>query len=278
MCVEDGGIVDDLIIYREAADRYFLCVNAGRKDADVAHIRATLQKYDCKIDDQSDAWAQIAIQGPKAVALLGGLTTVDVGAMKSFTFADTTVGGVPNVRIARTGYTGEDGAELYVAARDAEKLFLSVEQAGQPHGLALCGLGARDTLRLEMKYPLYGNDIDLAHSPLEAGLGWVVKLDKGEFVGKAALARQKQAGVQRRWVGFKMKERGIPRHGYVIAKDGKAIGEVTSGTHSPSLGEPIGAGYVPAALAALGSQFDVVIRDKPVAAEVVKTPFLQRGA
>ncbi len=277
MCVPEGGIVDDLIVYREAADRYFLCVNAGRKDADVAHIKATLSRFDCKIDDRSDDWAQIAIQGPRALQLVASLTKADVQGLASFSFVDTTVGGVGGVRIARTGYTGEPGVELYVAAKDAVKLFSAVEEAGKPHGLALCGLGARDTLRLEMKYPLYGNDIDLAHTPLEAGLGWVVKLDKPDFVGKAALAAQKQKGVARKWVGFKMQGRGIPRHGYAIAKDGKTVGEVTSGTHSPSLGEPLGAGYVPSALAEVGSTFDVIIRDKPVPAVVVKTPFYKPG-
>jgi aminomethyltransferase len=149
-------------------------------------------------------------------------------------------------------------------------------KAGEPHGLVPCGLGARDTLRLEMKYALYGNDIDLEHTPLEAGLGWVVKLDKGDFLGRAALVRQKEQGVPRKLVGFTMLDRGIPRQGYVIRHDGKDVGVVTSGTHSPSLNEPIGVGYVPAALAAIGSTFDVVIRDRAVPAVVAKTPFYRR--
>jgi len=276
MCVESGGIVDDLIVYREASDRYFLCVNAGRKDEDVAHITSTLKRFACTVTDRSLDFAQIAVQGPRALALLSELTRVKVAAMPSFTWQDASVAGIDAVRIARTGYTGEEGAELYVAPGRAEELWRALEKAGEKHGLALCGLGCRDTLRLEMKFPLYGNDIDLEHNPIEAGLSWVVKLNKGEFLGRAALAACAAAGPSRRWVGFKMEGRGIPRHGYPVHVGGKEVGLVTSGTHSPSLGEPIGAAYVPAAVAAVGSKLEIIIRDKPVAAVVVKTPFYKR--
>ncbi len=276
MCLPSGGIVDDLIVYREAPDSYFICINAGRKDADVAHMQQTLARFDCQFADRSDEWAQLAVQGPKALGLVSELAGLDAKAMAPFTFKDTTVGGVPGVRIARTGYTGEEGVELYVAPKDAEKLFLALEKAGEKHGLALCGLGCRDTLRLEMKYPLYGNDIDEEHNPLEAGLGWVVKLAKGDFQGKAALEAEKARGLRRKWVGFTMEGRGIPRHGYVIRKDGQDVGVVTSGTHSPSLDAPIGVGYVPTALSEPGSRFSIVIRDKEVPAVVVKTPFYKR--
>ncbi|HET6346385.1 MAG TPA: glycine cleavage system aminomethyltransferase GcvT, partial [Myxococcota bacterium] len=249
MCVEDGGIVDDLIVYREAADRYFLCVNASRRQADHEHIRKHLTRFRCKLTDVSDDWAQIAVQGPRADDVVAALTSHDVRSMAPFTWTDASVGGVEGVRVARTGYTGERGFELYCRSDGAEDLWLALEKAGGPHGLALCGLGARDTLRLEMKYPLYGNDIDLARNPLEAGLGWVVKLPKGEFVGSAALSDIKAKGPARKWVGFKMTERGIPRQGYPIWANGAEVGVVTSGTHSPSLSEGIGAGYVPAALA-----------------------------
>ena len=276
MCVEDGGIVDDLIVYREAADRYFLCVNASRRQADFQHLRQHAARFRCSMVDVSDSYAQLALQGPKAASLLAELTAHPVADMAPFTWADAPVGGVNPVRIARTGYTGEHGFELYCAPAQAPALWQALEEAGTKYELAPCGLGARDTLRLEMKYPLYGNDIDLQHNPLEAGLGWVVKPGKGAFVGSAALAKIKEAGCSRRWVGFKMTERGIPRQGYVIAAAGEPVGVVTSGTHSPTLGEPIGCGYVPAALAKPGSSLQIIIRDKPVGGIVVSTPFLKR--
>ena len=276
MCVADGGIVDDLIIYREAAERYFLCINAGRRADDVAHITQQLEGFACTVTDVSDQYAQLALQGPHATAILTALTAHDVGAMKAFTFVDAMVAQLPHVRIACTGYTGEHGYELYCAPAQAPQLWQALEQAGAPHGLALCGLGARDTLRLEMKYPLYGNDIDLQHNPLEAGLGWVVKLQKGPFVGAEALRQIKQAGPARAWVGFTMRERGIPRQGYPIWSDGVEVGVVTSGTHSPTLGEPVGCGYVPKKMATIGTPLHIMIRNNLVAAQVVKTPFLKR--
>jgi aminomethyltransferase len=277
MCVPDGGIVDDFIIYREKADRYFICVNASRRFDDVAHMQKELARFACTVTDVSDEWGQLAVQGPNADDIIASMTTAQVRDMAPFTWLDATVGGAP-VRVARTGYTGEPGFEIYVRPRDAKTFWDALMKAGEPHGLVPVGLGARDTLRLEMKYPLYGNDIDLAHSPLEAGLGWVVKLDKGDFQGRAALVRQKEQGVPRKLVGFTMRDRGIPRQGYVVRHDGQDVGVVTSGTHSPSLNAPIGVAYVPAALAAVGSTFDVVIRDRAVPAVVAKTPFYQRDA
>jgi aminomethyltransferase len=276
MCLQDGGIVDDLIVYRQAADSYFLCVNAGRRAEDVAHIREQASRFDCTVTDVSDDWSQLALQGPKATEVLAPLVAHDVASMAPFTWVDAEVAGLPGVRIARTGYTGEHGFELYARNADAPALWRALEATGAPHGLALCGLGARDTLRLEMKYPLYGNDIDTAHNPIEAGLGWVVKLKKGDFLGRPVVAAAKAAGPQRKWIGLKMKERGIPRHGYPIHREGEPVGEVTSGTHSPSLGEPIGCGYVPAELSEVGCEIDVIIRDKPVRAVVVETPFYKR--
>lgn len=280
MCVENGGIVDDLIVYRENTQRFFICVNASRRADDFAHMRAVCKRFDCTVTDVSDEYAQLALQGPHAAALLAELVDASVqakvAAMEAFSWLDAPVAGLSWVRIARTGYTGEHGYELYARSSEGDALWRAIMRVGDKHGLLLCGLGCRDTLRLEMKYPLYGNDIDLEHNPLEAGLGWVVKFAKGDFVGKAALEAVKAQGVARKWVGFKMLDRGIPRHGYPIAVDGQEVGVVTSGTHSPSLGEPIGTGYVPAHLAALGSRFDVVIRNKAVLAEVVKTPFLVR--
>ncbi len=273
MCVETGGVVDDLIVYREAADRYFLCVNASRRDADREHITAQARRFNCRVRDVSHDWAQLALQGPRADAVLAKLAGAEVAKLERFAWVDTVVAGVPEVRVARTGYTGERGFELYVKAAQAEKVWRALEDQGRVEGLALCGLGARDTLRLEMKYPLYGNDIDGEHDPLAAGLGFVVKLGKGDFLGKARLAAIHAEGPRTSWVGFKMVGRGIPRPGYPMTHNGQQVGLVTSGTYSPSLGEPIGCGYVPAALKGVGTSLAIVIRDKPVAAVVVATPF-----
>lgn len=277
MCVDNGGIIDDLIVYREQVDRYFICINASRREADFQHIRQHAARFRCKVSDVSESYAQIALQGPKAAAVLCSVTAASVQDMPAFTWADLQVAGISKVRVARTGYTGEHGYELYCAAGQADALWRALFEAGQPQGIAVCGLGARDTLRLEMKYPLYGNDIDLEHNPIEAGLGWVVKLQKGEFVGRAALQAIKTEGPKRALVGFTMEGRGIPRQGYPIAVDGKVVGMVTSGTHSPTLGAPIGVGYVPAALGKQGTALQIVIRDKHVAAKVAATPFVNKS-
>ena len=277
MCQDNGGIVDDLIVYREAADRYFLCINASRRHEDVAHLKDGLEKFDCALTDVSDAYSQIALQGPKAEALLSKLAGIQFDdSFKAFFFKDLTVAGCENVRVARTGYTGEDGVELYVANADAVKLWEALEDAGSEFGIKPCGLGARDTLRLEMKYALYGNDIDLEHNPIEAGLGWVVKLKKGEFRGSKAIEAYKAGDSKRKLVGFKMIGRGIPRQGYGIEVDGQSVGNVTSGTHSPSLGEAIGMGYVSLEHSKVGTRLEVVVRGKAIEAEVVSTPFYKR--
>jgi aminomethyltransferase len=195
--------------------------------------------------------------------------------VKTYRFASGEVAGIPCL-VARTGYTGEDGFELFCASPEAARLWDALAEAGQHEKLALCGLGARDSLRLEMAYRLYGSDMDDRSTPLEAGLGWVVKLDKGEFSGRAALARQKEQGLQRKLVGFVLTDPGIARHGYPVLHDGRKVGEVTSGTRSPSLKISIGLAYVPPALAAEGSTFAVEIRGRPAAAKVVKTPFYTR--
>lgn len=280
MCREDGGIVDDLIVYRESSDRYFLCVNASRRDEDWQHIAAEAARFDCTVSDVSDDYAQLALQGPRAKAIMEELCTPEVAGLGSFAWADARVADIEGVRVARTGYTGEHGYELYCRSDLGPALWRAIEAVGAKHELALCGLGARDTLRLEAKLPLYGNDISLEHNPLEAGLGWVVKWQKGEFIGRSALAELKEHGLRRAWVGFKMKERGIPRHGYPIVRPGsdERIGEVTSGTHSPTLGEPIGLGYVPSELSAVATEIAVEIRGKPVLAEIVPTPFYKSEA
>jgi aminomethyltransferase len=224
-----------------------------------------------------DDFAQIAVQGPKAVALVQRLSPADLSKVGTYRFTEGPVAGVQCI-ISRTGYTGEDGFELYCAPGDAEKLWNALLAEGEKDGVKPCGLGARDSLRTEMKYSLYGNDIDDNHTPLEAGLGWICKLDKqGGFIGRDVLAKQKAEGVKRKLVGFELTGSGIPRHGYPILKDGQRVGEVTSGTMGPSVKKPIGIGYVPAELAAEGSTFEVEIRGRPVPAVVVKTPFWKKS-
>ena len=272
---ERGGFVDDVICYRFSPTKVLVCVNGANVDKDFAWMKKMATGVAPR--NESDAWSQIAVQGPKAAAILQRLTKTDLAPIKNYWFAEGKVDGKECI-LARTGYTGEDGFELFCRNADAEALWEALLATGKADGLAPTGLGARDSLRTEMKYSLYGNDIDDDHTPLEAGLGWIVKLDKADFVGKAALVAQKAAGVARKLVGFELTERGIPRHGYPIGKDGQPIGVVTSGTQSPSLEKPIGIGYVPTALAAEGSVFAVEIRGKPVAARVVKTPFLHRKA
>jgi len=272
MCNADGGIVDDLIVYREPNDAIFLVINASTTEKDLAHMRELAKSFDVTLKDLSPELALIAVQGPKSNALLEGL--VKQIPQKRFSFVDTeTLSGLV-VRVARTGYTGELGVEIFVAPDKAEQLFLEIEKAGAPHGLKLCGLGARDSLRLEKKLALYGNDLLDTTSPLEAGLGWVVKLDKASFVGKPALDAQKAAGVSRLWVGFKMRDNHIARAGYPVLIDGKEVGHVTSGTQSPQLKVGIGCVYVPVSQSAVGTKLEIIVRGAPHPAEIVKTPFI----
>lgn len=265
-----GGFVDDVVAYRFSPEHILICVNASNREKDFAWMIENTPRV--QPVNRSDDFAQLAIQGPKAASIVQGLTDVPLESIATYRFREGTVAGVPCI-LSRTGYTGEDGFELYCPPDRAVALWNALLAAGKPVGLVPAGLGARDSLRTEMKYALYGNDIDDAHTPLEAGLGWIVKLDKGEFVGRSALAAQKAAGIPRKLVGFEMREPGIPRHGYAILKDGKQVGEVTSGTQGPTVKKAIGMGYVPTALAAEGATFEIDIRGRPVRAEVVKTPF-----
>ncbi|GEJ58017.1 glycine cleavage system aminomethyltransferase GcvT [Anaeromyxobacter diazotrophicus] len=270
LCRESGGIVDDVVVYRRSAEDLLVCVNAAnrQKDFDWLHGHA----FGAEVTNESDAWGQLAVQGPLAPEVVQKLTSVRLSSVGTYRFTEGEVAGV-RCMVARTGYTGEDGFELFCPADAAPRLWAALMEAGQPEGLAPCGLGARDSLRLEMAYRLYGQDMDDGTTPLEAGLGWVVKLDKGDFVGREALVKQKEAGLSRKLVGFVLTEPGIPRHGYPVLQEGKPVGTVTSGTKSPSLGTAIGLAYVPPALAAEGSTFAVEIRGRPAAAKVVKTPF-----
>ncbi len=280
MLYEHGGIVDDLIVYRRASDRWLVVVNAGNVEKDFAWMRERLGSLGVDaptLENRSDEWALIALQGPMAPAILQPLTGAALDPVGTYRFVEAKVVGCPAV-IARTGYTGEDGFELAVPAEEAERVWTTVLEAGRPHGLKPIGLGARDTLRLEMKYALYGNDIDETTHPLEAGLGWVVKTAKGPFVGREAVERVKAAGPARKLVGFTMVDRGIPRHGYPLIdpQTGRRIGVTTSGTQSPSLDKPIGVGYVDANFSAVGSEFSVEIRGEPRRVVVVETPFWKR--
>jgi aminomethyltransferase len=272
LCNEKGGVIDDIIVYRFSAQRLFICVNASGREKDFEWMKAHALDG-ARVEQHSDDWAQIAIQGPKAPALVDSLCEPRVLDLAYYHFREATVAGIRGCIVARTGYTGEDGFEVFAPPGSARKLW----DALAARDAVPCGLGARDSLRLEVAYRLYGNDMDEEHTPLEAGLGWIVKLDKaGGFVGSEALIRQKKEGLQRRLAGFKLTGKGIARHGYPVLKDGRRVGEVTSGTMSPILKEPIGLAYLPAALSKEGSSFDIEIRGKPVPAAVVKTPFVEK--
>jgi aminomethyltransferase len=271
LCHAEGGIVDDLTVYRLGEQRFMLTVNASNIEKDWAWVTSQTSGS-VEWRDVSAQTALLALQGPSAERLLARLTDADVSRPRYYHFIHGAVAGVPSL-VSRTGYTGEDGFELYVAATKAERLWPALLKAGADLGIAPIGLGARDTLRLEMRYALYGNDIDETTNPLEAGLGWVVKPGKAEFIGREAIEKVRAAGPTRKLVGFEMVERAVPRHGYRIVKDGRAIGVVTSGSYGPSVDRYIGVGYVEAAHASVGSPIEIEIRGVPQPARVVKTPF-----
>ncbi len=274
-CNEAGGILDDLIVYRLEDDKVLVVCNASNREKIVQHV-ATKLPDGVSFRDVSDRWALLALQGPSAAAIIrdvGAPTTVT--DLAPFRVSRVELAGV-EAWVARTGYTGEDGFELFCANEDAVALWRALLSAGKPHGLEPVGLGARDTLRLEARLALYGNDIDESTNPFEAGLGWVVKLDGQDFLGRAALRAIKEAGVDRRLVGFEMTGRGIARHGYPIVVDGKPVGTVTSGSPGPTVGKNIGLGYVPKALSRVGTTLGIEIRGKVVDAVIVRTPFYKR--
>ncbi|HVN05592.1 MAG TPA: glycine cleavage system aminomethyltransferase GcvT [Bryobacteraceae bacterium] len=272
---EHGGFVDDILVHKVADDHFFLCVNAANQEKDFEHIRA-YNHFDAHVRLSSDDYAQIAIQGPNARATLQKLTATDLAAIRYYWFTDGAVSGTP-ARIARTGYTGEDGYEIYVAPSDGPRLWQRILEAGHEFGIKPCGLGARNTLRLEAKMALYGHEIHASITPWEADLGWIVKLDKGDFVGRAALASQKERGIQRKLIGFEMCGRGIARDGYEVLVDGAPAGWVTSGSPAPFLNKNIGLCYLPLAQATVGRAIEIVIRNQPVAAVTVDTPFYKRA-
>lgn len=275
-CGKDGAMLDDCIVYR-FDDHYMIVVNASNVDKDRDWITAHASRFDTQVIDRSDDTGLIALQGPKSQQILGEITDADLDGIRYYHFAEGAVADVPAV-ISRTGYTGEDGFELYLPAERTAHVWQKLLDVGERYGLLPAGLGARDSLRLEMGYALYGNDIDERRTPLEAGLGWVTKLDKGDFIGRDALARQKEAGVRERLVGFICRERGFPRHGYTVQIDGEAVGEVTSGIVSPMLQQGIGMAYVPAESAKPGTRIDIMVRDRAIPAEIVRPPFYKDGS
>jgi aminomethyltransferase len=272
----DGGLVDDLLVYMLAENSYMLVVNGANIDKDWAWVRQQAEGFaNVELVDRSDDYSLLAVQGPKSIEILQKLTSTDLSEIQYYGFAEGTLAGVPMI-LSRTGYTGEIGFELYFAGdvAVAETVVKALFDAGAEHGIAWIGLGARDTLRLEKGYCLYGNDITDETNPIEAGLGWITKLAKGPFNGSDVIAAVKEQGPQRKLVGFKMlTEKLIPRSGYVIAHEGHNVGIVTSGNQSPTLGVGIGLGYVPTALSTPGTTIDLAARGTTFPAEVVKIPF-----
>jgi len=269
---QDGGIVDDLLVYRIDEKTYMLVVNASNIEKDWNWIQQ-FNTHDVEMHNISDQTSLLAIQGPKAADALQTLTDVDLASMEYYTFVKGTFAGVDNVVISATGYTGAGGFEIYFENEHADKIWDAIFEAGKAQNIKPIGLGARDTLRLEMGFCLYGNDIDDTTSPIEAGLGWITKFSK-PFTNSEALLAQKESGIQKKLVGFEMIDRGIPRHDYEIADaEGNIIGKVTSGTQAPSLQKAIGMGYVPKDFSKEGTEIFVNIRNTPIKAKVVKFPF-----
>lgn len=280
MCYENGGIVDDLLVYMFSDENYLLVVNASNKDKDLAWIQKQNATFGAEIEDVSDTMCLLAVQGPNAPEALQSLTSENLSEIEYYSFREGTFAGVPNVIISATGYTGEKGFEIYFdqAAGSPETVWDAIMEAGKKYNIQPAGLGARDTLRLEMGYALYGNDISQDTSPLEAGLGWVTKLDKGDFCGREALIRQKEKGISRKLVGFITDDkRAIPRSHYAIVdENGEKIGEVTSGGQSIGLGKGIGMGYVDVAFAGADTTIFIDIRNKTFEAKIIRPPFIKK--
>jgi aminomethyltransferase len=274
MCYPDGGIVDDLLVYR-LPDRYMLVVNAACLDKDIAWLHESLSG-DVKLENRSDDYGLIAIQGPKAQDVLSKLTDYDLESLPFYWAAEATIGG-HEVLFSRTGYTGEDGFELYLEPGICHDLWDEILDAGSAFGLGPIGLGARDSLRLEMKYMLYGNDIDKTTDPISAGLGWIVKLDKGDFIGHDKVDAVKANKPESKLVAFEMDEKAIPRKDYTILQDSAEVGRVTSGGFSPSLQKGIGLGYVKREISKAGNAIAILIRGKGAPATIIKPPFYKHG-
>ena len=274
MCYETGGVVDDLLAYRFSENHYFLCVNASNSDKDYDWIARHASSFNVNIKNTSSETSQLALQGPDAKNVLQSLCDISLDDLSYYNFRKGMVNNVESL-ISRTGYTGEDGFELYLSPEKVSEVFRSLMEQGRSYGIQPIGLGARDTLRIEMGYPLYGNEIDNNPTPLDAGLGWVIKFDKGEFLGRGSLLNQKEQGsLRRKLVGLKLLTRGVPRAHYQVFKNGESVGEVTSGTFSPTLSTGVGLCYVSSEYSDIGNHLDVKIRDQLVAAEVIQLPFV----
>ena len=276
MCYEHGGIVDDLLVYKYDNDEYFLVINASNVDKDFAWMQKVGEKFGVDLVNLSEDYSELALQGPEAQNILQKLTDYDLSEIKFFFLKrDVKIDGC-NCLVSRTGYTGEDGFEIYTSHKDAPKLWDSILEAGEEFGIKPAGLGARDTLRFEAALPLYGQEIDKDITPLEAGLGFFVKLETDDFVGKEVLVKQKSEGLKRKVVGFEMIGKGIPRHEYKVLKDGKEIGFVTTGYKSPTTGRTVGLAMVDIEYSKLNSEFDIQIRKKVSQAKVVSKRFYQK--
>ena len=274
MCYEDGGIVDDLLVYRTDVDEYLLVVNASNTTKDLRWVKKNAELFkEVEVEDKSEYYSLIALQGPISREIIQPLVEKDISDLKYYNFLETEIAGVKAI-VSRTGYTGELGYEIYLEDDDAVTVWNALMEEGSDKGLKPAGLGARDTLRLEKALCLYGNDIDQTTNPLEAGLSWTVKFGKDDFNGKSELEKVKENGVQRKLVGFIMEERGIPRHGYDIKIDNEVVGEVTSGSYSPTLDENIGLAYIDNDKASEDTELDICIRKREVKAKIIKTPFI----
>ena len=271
---DHGGFVDDILVHKISGDHFFLCVNAANQEGDYRHIE-TNNRFEAAVEDAGGRYAQLALQGPRAPETLQKLTRMELAAIRYYHFVDGELSGIP-ARIARTGYTGEDGFEVYLPPNEAERLWDEILAAGVEFGIKPCGLGARNTLRLEASLPLYGHEIDANVTPWEAGLDWIVKLGKRDFIGREALIAQKERGIPSKLIGFEMTGRGIARDGYEVYADGKLAGRVTSGGPSPTLNKNIGFCYLPAVVAQTGREIHITVRGVPVPAITVRTPFFNR--
>ncbi|MFN0110108.1 MAG: glycine cleavage system aminomethyltransferase GcvT [Blastocatellia bacterium] len=273
----NGCFVDDILVHRFAADHYFLCVNASNSDKDFDWIKSNAAGFDADVTNLSDKYSQLAIQGPRALEVMQPLTDVDLSAIRYYWFTTGHVDGVPAI-IARTGYTGEDGIEIYFDPSESARLWKKIVEAGQPFGLQPCGLASRNTLRLESKMALYGHEIDDTTTPLEADLGWICKLGKGDFIGRDRIVEQKENGLTRKLVGFEVTDKGIARDGYPALIGGQSVGHVTSGSPAPFLKKNIGLVYLPIEHTPVGTKFEIDVRGRLLAAEVAPTPFYKRGS
>jgi aminomethyltransferase len=280
LCYPDGGIVDDLLVYKRADEKYLVVVNAGNIEKDFDYLKSLHQQgdYECTLENKSSEWAQIAIQGRISEKVLQKFSSVNLSEIPYYCFREGTFLGNITVIFSRTGYTGEDGFEVYCKSKEGPRVWRALLEEGAPLGLKPCGLGARDTLRLEVRFPLYGHELTKDTNPLEAGLGWVVKLDKEKFVGKEALVKVKADGLKRKLVGLKLLTPGIARQDYKIfsKKNDTEIGFVTSGTQSPSLKYSIALGYVPLSEAEIGNRVTVEVRNQKIECEIIPTPFYKR--